>query len=144
MYRLNEGSIDLPKDWKDQSINIVSSTGGSGFGLSFTISRDDIPWGMNFAEYVKDEIGKAKEALNDFTIVGQQDLEIHGAPAVEIECTWKAKQAPMHQIITTVQNESRALVLTASMPGKMSDSQKTEVRRITATLKFNGKEAESA
>jgi hypothetical protein len=144
MYRLNEGSIDLPNGWKDQSINIISSTGGGALGLSFTISRDDIPWGMKFAEYVKDEIAKAKEALTEFTIVEEQEVEIHGASAVEIECKWKAKQGPMHQIITTVQNGTRALVLTASMPGKMSDTQKAEVRRITGTLQFNGNGAETA
>ena len=26
MYRINEGSIDLPAGWKDQTINIVASS----------------------------------------------------------------------------------------------------------------------
>lgn len=140
MYRLNEGSIDLPDDWKDQSINIISSTGGGAFGLSFTISRDDIPWGMKFEEYVKGEIGKAKETLTNFEILSQKELEVSNAPAVEIECTWQAKQGPMHQIITTVYHESKALVLTASMPGSMSDTQRSDVRGIVLSLRLGFEE----
>lgn len=137
MYRINEGSIDLPSGWKDQSINIVSSSGsGSIPGLTFTITREEVPWGMQFAEYVAGEIDKAKEALTEFKVLTRSDLAISGRAAVEIECTWKAKQSPMHQVITTVDAPAHAMVLTASMPGRMSDTQKAEVRRIVATLTF--------
>ncbi|WP_411891600.1 DcrB-related protein [Yoonia sp. SDW83-1] len=137
MYHMNEGSIDLPDNWKDQTINIIAS-GGTGAvpGLSFTVTRDDVPWGMEFDEYVTGEIEKASEALTDFTIINQSGLHISGRQAVELECTWNAKQGPMHQIITTVNAPAHAMVLTASMPGKMSDTQKSEVRRITATLQL--------
>ena len=135
MYYMNEGSIDLPDEWKDQTINIVVSGGtGSVPGLNFTVTRDDVPWGMEFEEYVTGEIDKAKGALTDFEILAQSGLTVSGCKAVELECTWSAKQGPMHQIITTVDAPSHAMVLTASMPGKMSDTQRAEVRRIVATL----------
>jgi hypothetical protein len=140
MYQLNEGSIELPAEWKDQSINIISSAGGAAPGLSFTVTRDDIPWGMQFSEYVADEIAKAKEALNDFTILSQDEIRVSDAPAVQIECTWNAKQGQMHQIITTVHAAPRAMVLTASMPGKMSASQKETVRKIVSTLSLHKRE----
>ncbi|MFP7675600.1 DcrB-related protein [Marivita sp. S0852] len=140
MYRLNEGQIDFPKEWKDQSINIISSTGGGAAGLSFTVTRDDLPWGMEFPEYVKDQIAQAEESLNDFKNIGQIELEVSKSPAVEIECSWSSKQGVMHQIITTVSTPPRALVLTASMPGRMSDAQKTEVRRIVASFRLNDKD----
>lgn len=137
MYYINEGSIDLPQGWKDQSINIVASSGnGSIPGLTFTITRDEVPWGMQFAEYVSGEIDKAKDALTDFKVLTRNDGAVSGRAAVEIECTWKAKQSPMHQIITTVDAPTHAMVLTASMPGRMSETQKGEVRRIIATLSF--------
>ena len=137
MYKINEGSIAFPESWKDQTINIVASSGaGSVPGLNFSITRDDIPWGMNFEEYAKGEITKAGDALTDFTVIGQKGLHISHRDAVELECTWNAKQGPMHQIITIVDAPSHALVLTASMPGKMSDGQMAEVRKITASLQL--------
>ena len=136
MYTINEGVIDLPDEWKDQTINIVSSTGTSAPGLTFSITRDDVPWGMGFAEYVTGEIEKAKEALTEFTVAEQHRIQISGREAVEVECTWTAKQGPMHQIITTVHGPKHAMVLTASMPGKMSDGQKGQIRRIIGSLSF--------
>ena len=136
MYYINEGRIDLPAEWKDQSVNIISSTGSAEPGLTFSITRDDVPWGMEFSEYVSGEVDKAKEALTEFTVLDQKALHISGRDAVEVECTWKAKQGPMHQIITTVHGPAHAMVLTASMPGKLSDSQKTEIRRIIGSLTF--------
>lgn len=133
MYRINEGSIDLPNDWQDRSINVIGSN-ISGPGITMTITRDDIPWGMAFIEYVDDQARQAAQALKDFKVVERRELTVNGHDAVEVECRWVAKQGPIHQIITTVQNGQRALVLTASVGGKMSESQMAEMRRITSTL----------
>lgn len=133
MYRINEGSIDLPNDWQDRSINVIGSN-ISGPGITMTITRDDIPWGMAFIEYVDDQARQAAQALKDFKVVERRKLTVNGHDAVEVECRWVAKQGPIHQIITTVQNGQRALVLTASVGGKMSESQMAEMRRITSTL----------
>ncbi|MBC9246832.1 DUF1795 domain-containing protein [Paracoccus sp. 11-3] len=140
MYRINEGSIDLPNDWQDRSINVIGSN-ISGPGITMTITRDDIPWGMAFAEYVDDQARQAAQALKDFKVVERRELTVNGHEAVEVECRWVAKQGPIHQIITTVQSGQRALVLTASVGGKMSNSQMAEMRRITSTLKLDQAEA---
>ncbi|SEW42165.1 hypothetical protein SAMN04488515_2930 [Cognatiyoonia koreensis] len=139
MYTINEGTIDLPDEWKDQSINVVSANGG-GAGMTFTITRDQIPWGMDFFEYVEGELKQAGEALTKFTVLTKKSLTICGVDAVEIECTWKAKQGDMNQIITTVNAPTGAMVLTASQQGPLSDKQKAEVRRITSSLNFKPQE----
>ncbi|RJL21840.1 hypothetical protein C9E82_21085 [Paracoccus siganidrum] len=137
MYQLNEGSIDLPADWKDQSINILSASRLGEPGLSLTVTRDDIPWGMSFQEYVDDQMKQAKASLKDFTIADQREVALNGHAAVQLECRWVAKQGPMHQIITTVLSGNRALVLTASMPGEMSATQRAEVQRIIGSLRLS-------
>lgn len=135
MYHFNEGSLDLPESWIDQTINIVSSSGSLEPGLTITMTRDAIPWGMGFSEYVEDQIAQVTEALTDFALLGRKPVTAGRSAAYEIECRWKAKSGPMHQITTTVQlSDNRALVLTASHPGEMTANQQTEVRRIISTL----------
>lgn len=138
MYRMNEGSIDLPREWQDRTINVVSSGGGAAPGLSLTITRDDVPYGMSFDEYVADQLGQAGKSLKDFSVVGQRGLSVNGAEAVEVDCTWVSRQGPIHQIITTVRNGRRALVLTASVGGRMTDGQRAEMQRIVGTLRLDG------
>lgn len=135
MYRINEGIIDLPDEWTDRSINVVASNPG-GSGASLTITRDEMPWGMSFAEYVADQARQAGKALKNFEIIGQSEFELSGAPAHEIESRWSAKQGPIHQLITSVQSGRRVLILTASLGGEMSEGQKAEMRRIVATLRL--------
>ncbi|TRW95911.1 DUF1795 domain-containing protein [Paracoccus sp. M683] len=136
MYRLNEGMIDLPGDWHDRSINVVSSN-LTGSGASFTITRDEMPWGMGFGEYVDDQGKQAAQALKDFKIHDRRELKVSDAPAVEMECSWVSKAGKMHQIITTVQGEGqKVLILTASVGGAMSENQKAEMRRIVSTLRL--------
>ena len=135
MYRINEGTLDLPRDWADRSINVVASN-PTGAGASLTITRDDMPWGMSFDEYVDEQTKQAAQALKNFEVIERRSLDLAGVPATEIESRWIAKQGPIHQLITTVQNGRRVLILTASLGGEMSESQKTEMRRIVATLRL--------
>ncbi len=137
MFVFNEGTLDLPSNWTDQTINVISSAPPMEQGMTFSITRDSIPWGMDFAEYVEDQIKQTSEALNDFELVDRRNLALSRAPAVEIECRWMSKQGPIHQIITTVQAaETRAMVITATIRGKISSGQAAEVRRITASLQL--------
>ena len=136
MYRINEGVIDLPPEWQDRTINVVSSSLGAVPGLSLTITRDDMPWGMNFHDYVDDQAKQAAKALKNFEILDRREFEIGGNPATEIESRWVAKQGPVHQLITSVQSGRKVLILTASLGGEMSDGQKAEMRRIVATLRL--------
>ena len=136
MYRFNEGVIDLPNDWQDRSINVIGSN-VTGPGITMTITRDDIPWGMGFGEYVDDQARQAAQALKNFNIVERRELSVNGRAAIEVECRWVANQGPIHQIITTVQNGQKALVMTASVGGSMSESQMTEMRRISSTLRLD-------
>ena len=137
MYQLNEGTIDLPDSWKDQTVNVITSSSAAIPGLSVTITRDDMPWGMAFPEYVQDQLGQAGKALKDFQVEARRDMTVADNPAVEVECRWVATQGPIHQIITTVQDGSRVLVLTASIGGRMSENQMAEMRRIVGTLRLN-------
>lgn len=137
MYRINEGTIDLPQNWHDRTINVVSST-SAGLGVSLTITRDDMPWGMKFHEYVEDQAEQAAQALKNFNILGRGEVTVGGAQAIELECKWTAQQGPVHQLITTVQHNGRSvLVLTASAGDTMSESQKSELRRIVSTLRLD-------
>lgn len=138
MYQINEGTIDLPEAWHDRTINVVASS-LTGPGATLTITRDEMPWGMGFGEYVDDQGKQAAQALKNFEVLGRRDLAIDKCAAVEIECRWVAAQGRVHQLITTVQDGQKVLVLTASVGGEMSDNQKAEMRRVVSTLRLDRK-----
>lgn len=135
MFVFNEGSLDLPDTWQDQTVNLVSSPGSLEPGLTISITRDTMPWGMGFAEYVDDQVSQIEGTLADFRLLGRKPVTISRVAGFELECSWKARQGRIHQVITIVQiADNRAMVLTASHPGNMSPTQQQEVRRIVSTL----------
>lgn len=137
MFLMNECSIEVPQGWNDQSINVISSNSAMAPGLTLTVTRDGLPFGMSFHEYLEEQVGQVSKAMIDFKTLGRQSVLLDGIEAAEIECTWMSKQGPMHQIIYMMPTPAgRAMVVTASMPGKMSVGQANEVRRIVQTLKF--------
>lgn len=137
MFVMNEASIDLPSDWKDQTINVVSSGAPLEQGLTLTVTRDDVPFGMSFAEYLDDQIAQVEKSLEEFKMLGRRQVTLDGAPAAEIECRWQARQGQLHQLIYMVQTPNgRAMVLTASAPGRITETQKAEMSRVVSTLRF--------
>lgn len=139
MLIFTEGSIDTPAGWRDNSINIVSSAGPMEQGLTLTVTRDDIPFGMSFDEYSERQIETVQKALKDFALNAKRPMVLDNAAAYEIECHWVSKQGRMHQLIYTVAvpGGARALVLTTSMPGQMTESQLQEARRMVTSLRLN-------
>lgn len=137
MYVMNEATIDLPSAWKDQSINVMSSGAPMEQGLTLTVTRDDIPFGMSFDEYLEDQIGQVEKSMNDFALLGRRQVVLDGMTATELECRWQAKQGQMHQLIYMAPTPSgRAIVLTVSAPGRLTETQKGEMKRVMATLRF--------
>lgn len=137
MYVMNEATVELPPEWTDQSINIISSKAAMQQGLTLTITRDDLPFGMSFAEYLEDQVKEVGKLLVDYKLISRQQVTLDTIAAAEIECTWVAKQARMHQLIYMLPTPNgRAMVITASVPGRMTESQQTEIRRLVQTIRF--------
>ncbi|RNF34515.1 DUF1795 domain-containing protein [Paracoccus methylarcula] len=137
MFLMNDCSIDLPKDWNDQSMNIISSNSPMAPGLTMTVTRDDLPFGMSFEEYLENQFDEVSKSMIDFTLIGRRTVKLDGVDAAEIECSWLAKDIRLHQIIyMTPTPNGRVMVITSSMPGQMTESQGNGVRRIMQTLKF--------
>ncbi|MDO5642385.1 MAG: DUF1795 domain-containing protein [Paracoccus sp. (in: a-proteobacteria)] len=137
MYVMNEATIELPANWRDQSINVISSNAPMQQGMTLTVTRDDLPFGMSFNEYLEDQVREVGKLLTEYKLLGRQQVMLDGIAAAEIECTWLSKEAAMHQIIYMLPLPSgRAMVVTASMPGRMTESQQQEIRRLVQTIRF--------
>ena len=55
MYTIDEGQLTLPEQWKDETVNVLTSGTGKEPTFSLVITRDEIAEGMAFSDYVKME-----------------------------------------------------------------------------------------
>lgn len=138
MYYFNEGSLELPQEWQDKTIHIFSATkDNNSNGLSFTISRDNMPWGMAFDEFAEREIVSLSRQLKNYRQLNKQTGTLAEHHMVSNEFSWDAEQGHIHQYMVFIDTKPQVLIFTATMVGLLSEQQKEKIDVILQTLKLN-------
>jgi hypothetical protein len=134
MYQMQEGSLSLPTDWHDKSMNVFVSVATGTEGVSFVVTRENLPWGMKFHEYTANEVQKLAKQVAGYELVAGQDAEVSGRAAYTHEFRWLNNGKPIQQLLTMVEYGKRVLMLTFTAPGTISETQKTQVQEIIQSL----------
>jgi len=146
MYYFNEGSLAIPAQWQDKTVHILTTTSKEADGFSFTISRDEIPWGMTFAEFFERETSTLSRQLTNYQQIDQETGEIATLATASSELTlatassefsWDSPEGTIHQYMTFVDSKPHVLIFTGTMVGMLSAQQKEKVKTILQTLTLN-------
>ncbi|WP_227245180.1 DcrB-related protein [Paraburkholderia caribensis] len=137
MYQIQEGQIDLPREWQDKTMNVFVSAGTGTEGVSFVITRERMPWGMKFDEYADGEVTKLARQARDYVAIQTEKVSLSGRPAFVHEYTWTNNQAQIQQCITMVELGETVLMLTFTAPGRISDTQRRQLQIILTSLQLH-------
>jgi hypothetical protein len=134
MYQMQEGSLSLPTDWHDKSMNVFVSVATGTEGVSFVVTRESLPWGMKFHEYTANEVQKLAKQVASYELIAGADTEVSGRAAYTHEFRWLNNGKPIQQLLTMVEHGKRVLMLTFTAPGTISETQKAQVQEIIQSL----------
>jgi hypothetical protein len=95
-YRFHEGTIDLPDDWTDESMNIFKAPVDSGYNL--VISRERIPRSIDPALHRDSQRKIIEENLIGFNLRERRPIDLDGDATEWIEYGWNSPQGPMNQV----------------------------------------------
>ena len=137
MYQLQEGTLSLPPEWHDKTMNVFVSAATGTEGVSFVITREDLPWGMQFHEYTANEVRKLAKQVAGYEAEASLETEVSGRAAFTHEFRWLNNGKPIHQLMTMVEYGTRALMLTFTAPGSISETQRTQVQKLIASFSLN-------
>lgn len=107
-YRLNEGSINIPNNWQDQSMNVFILPDDSGINL--VINRAPVPVGMDGEEYYQEVIHQFQHNLKNYREISQEIVHLDEKPAYLLEYQWQTPEGIMYQC--TVMQICHNLLLT--------------------------------
>jgi len=136
VFQFNEGTIELPVAWKDLSVQVLSAADTDRSGISFTISRDVIPWGMSFSQFAEREIASLSKQLRDYQQLNQENGVHNAQDTVTSEFSWSSPQGPIHQLMMLLDLNPKVLVFTATIPGNMTDGQRQQVGMLMSTFQL--------
>lgn len=95
-YRFHEGTIDLPDDWTDETLNIFKAPIESGYNL--VVSRERIPKALDPIQHRDAQRQLIEENLVGFNLRERRPIELDGDPTEWIEYGWNSPQGPMSQV----------------------------------------------
>ena len=68
--------MTLPADWIDKTMNVFVSAATGTEGVSFVVTRERLPWGMQFGEYVASELHKLARQVPGYEAVGGSECRM--------------------------------------------------------------------
>lgn len=95
-YRFHEGTIDIPNDWSDETLNIFKAPVESGYNL--VISREKIPKAVDPSRHRDSQRKIIEENLVGFNLLERRSITIDGEDTEWIEYGWNSPQGPMSQV----------------------------------------------
>ncbi|MFP6562279.1 DUF1795 domain-containing protein [Paraburkholderia sp. B3] len=137
MYQMQEGTLSLPPEWLDKTMNVFVSASTGTEGVSFVITRERLPWGMRFEEYTAGEARKLEKQVPGYEFVAASESQVSGRKASVHDFKWLNNGSPVQQLITMVEHGKQVLMLTFTVPGHLSDTQRAQVQAVVQSLKLN-------
>lgn len=122
LQHIGEGIVELPSTWHNCSVNIFTAEEPGKAGPSLTVNRDRLRPGLEFGEYVRDQLAKLEKQLTDLRFEDRRELTVSDRPARLFEFTWLSPDGGRtHQMLLCVLDGAKIINLVASYGRLMDD-----------------------
>ncbi|BET95269.1 DcrB-related protein [Xenorhabdus taiwanensis] len=142
-FHFNAGTLMLPSSWQDASILVLNSPDEKN-GTSFTISRDDLPWGLAFSQFAEREMTTISKQLKDYTAIAHESGELNGFETETFEFRWRAPNGAVHQLMMMLNTPTQVLIFTGTCQGDMTPAQREQMQTMMATFQLRGEQKDNA
>lgn len=89
-FTFNEGHIQLPSQWQDQSMQVLVSTDNSGINL--VITREAVPQGTLTPEQYQETLALYQGKLDGYTEHACREITLAEAPAWLLDYSWNGPE----------------------------------------------------
>lgn len=132
-YRFNEGSLEVPADWHDETMNIFKGPLSQGYNL--VISRGEIPKAADHQAHIAEQLLAIEENLPMFSEVGREGIQLDGVTCTWLEYTWKSPEGLMNQINVLRAVNDMLVSFTLTSAKGFDDRQRARFREVLETYR---------
>ena len=132
-YTFNEGQINLPTNWKDQSINMFVVPDENP--INFVINRVLVPFGVSNEEYYAQILDQFRRELKDYQELSYEVLSLNDIPSYLLEYQWQTPEGKMTQLTLLHITNGKLLTFTFSSRLGFTANQKQYLQQIIFTFK---------
>lgn len=132
-YTFNEGSLTIPENWQDQSMNVFVLPDDSGINL--VINRAPVPVGMTKEEYMDQVILQFRQNLEQYKESSCTEVELSDEPAQLLDYNWKSPEGLMYQYTFLQIRNNFLLTFTYTSSQPFTKNQKESLLNIIYSFK---------
>lgn len=92
-YRLNQGDIQLPADWTDETLYIFKSPDR----YNLVINTDSVPPGVSAKTHLEEQLQSFKDNLPDYEESSRQTVPFAGGSWPLLMYSWTSPEGKMYQ-----------------------------------------------
>jgi hypothetical protein len=133
-YRFHEGSLEVPEDWRDESMNIFKAAETEGFNL--VVSREKIPRSVDPQAHVAAQRRIIEDNLMGFRERERATIVLGGSPCVWLEYSWQSPEGPMNQVNVMCVAGDTLVSFTFTSAGTFNDGQRGAFRRLLESFEL--------
>ncbi|PPE58206.1 hypothetical protein F157LOC_03227 [Pectobacterium brasiliense] len=132
MYQMNEGTLAIPADWRDESLHVFVLPGDA---INLVVNRTPIDFGLTAETVYQQTLAQFAAHLKGYEERGVWTLTLDGQPAHGLEYTWRSPEGPMHQVVVMQLRGELLMTFTVTVAGELSAEQKTAMLAVVETFK---------
>jgi len=136
LYNIDEGVIDLPGTWSDQSINVLGRPAPDGSNFGLVVTRFLLQDGQTLESFADKHLEDHAQTLRGFEALGRRSSVVGKLPAVEAKIRWLNDTHAMFHYLAFVSYYARIVVLTASSYAKNAADCEALMTRVLASARF--------
>lgn len=135
MYQMNEGTLTIPAQWRDESLHVFVLPDET---TNLVVNRTPTESGQTPESVYKKTLEQFSTHLNGYKEVLAWELTLAGAPAPALEYTWQSPEGQMHQVVVMQVRGNLLLTFTITAADVLSDDRKKALLAVIET--FNAAE----
>ena len=112
LYHINEGTIELPDEWIDRTMNVFTPDTSENPEWNIVVSRDKLDEGETLGDYLDKQLAEMPKALPRFRVQSNEEITVNDYPARKVVSTWIGEKGTLRQKQIVFVRDGKSLVFT--------------------------------
>lgn len=132
MYQMNEGTLNIPAKWRDESLHVFVLPDDT---TNLVVNRTLVENGKTDDTVYQDTLAQLSTQLKGYEERLAWTLTLDGQAAQGVEYIWQSPEGQMHQVVVMQVRGNLLLTFTITAADVLSDEHKASLLAVIETFK---------
>ncbi|PWD64445.1 DUF1795 domain-containing protein [Pectobacterium parmentieri] len=132
MYQMNEGTLNIPAQWRDESLHVFVLPDGT---TNLVVNRTPVEGGKAAEAAYQNTLTQLSTQLKGYEERQAWTLTLDEQPAQGVEYTWQSPEGLMHQVVVMQVRGNLLLTFTITAAEALNDEHKASLLAVIETFK---------